>query len=80
MKHKIVNCEKTIVLRHMVFTPPLSQTVTLSQTLYPLGRDILYGRSHRPIPTVLYRLYLLKHNIDYVVLGVSLIIDSGFGL
>jgi len=32
----------------MLFTPPLSQTVTLSQSPSPLERDVLYGRPLRP--------------------------------
>ena len=43
-RHEIVNCENTESVTRMIFTPSLSQTVTLSQTPSPLERDILYGR------------------------------------
>ena len=45
IKHKIVNYEKIeSVTSHNLYPPPLSQTVTLSQTPPPLERDIFYGR------------------------------------
>ena len=56
IKHKIVNCEKIeSVMSHDLYPPPLSQTVTLSQTPSPppLERDILYGR-----PLNFYLVYL----------------------
>ena len=43
IKHKIVNCENIdSVTSHDLYPPPLSQTVTLSQTPSPLEHDILY--------------------------------------
>ena len=69
IKHEIVNCEQNWQ-RDVTWSlpPPLSQTVTLSQTPSPFERDILNGRPH--LELCWYLAYLLRYMLPITISGL----------